>query len=239
MIILGIDSSASPVSCAVYDNGIIKGEFYINTKITHSQTLMPMIKAVLETANLSPKDVDCFAVSAGPGSFTGVRIGISAIKGLAVAQNKPCVSVSTLKSMAYNLIDTDCIVIAGMDARCNQVYNAIFEIKDGVITRLCEDRAIMLNELKDEISNNLDCFIGKKVFAVGDGADLVYNILINLLPSIKIPGINKYQNASSVIFASLEEIKNEKFVFASELSPIYLRLPQAERELKKNQEKGE
>ena len=238
MLILGIDSSASPVSCALMDNGRLKGECYINTKITHSQTLMPLLHSMLNASDTAVSDIDAFAVSSGPGSFTGIRIGISAIKGLALPSDKPCISVSTLEAMAYNFVDIDSVVIAGMDARCNQVYNAIFEVNDGKVSRLCEDRAIMLGELKKEIEKNVEKYQNKTVFVVGDGADLVYNNLKELLPEIKMPSPHlKFQNAHSVLLAANEKIEKGETVSSHELSPVYLRLPQAERELKLKKEK--
>ncbi len=121
---------------------------FINTSLTHSQTLIPMVEQLLNNTKTEISDIDAIAVNAGPGSFTGVRIGVAAVKGLAFANNIPCVSVSTLESMAYNFLSTDCIVCAVMDARCSQVYNALFEIKNGVVTRLCDDRALSLDDLK-------------------------------------------------------------------------------------------
>ena len=127
MITLGIDSSAVSVGAAVCDGEKIIADGFINNKITHSQTLMPLVEAIITNAKMTLADIDIFAVSAGPGSFTGLRIGVSAVKGMAYALGKPCKAVSTLDAMAYNLLGTDGIVCAVMDARCDQVYNALFE----------------------------------------------------------------------------------------------------------------
>ena len=148
MLILALDSSAAPASAALLEDGKILSEFYINTKQTHSQTLMPMVESVLKLTNKTLDDVTCMAVSAGPGSFTGVRIGVSCVKGLSMTRNIPCAGVSTLRAMAENARQLTGIVCAVMDARCGQVYNALFEIKNGKVIRLCEDRALTLDELR-------------------------------------------------------------------------------------------
>ncbi|MCH5298258.1 MAG: tRNA (adenosine(37)-N6)-threonylcarbamoyltransferase complex dimerization subunit type 1 TsaB [Ruminococcus sp.] len=228
MKILAVDSSAKACSVALTDGDKIIGSFFINTALTHSQTLVPMIDAVLNNTSTELSSVDALAVSVGPGSFTGVRIGVAAVKGMAMPLEKPCVSVSTLEAMAYNLINDDCVVCAVMDARCNQVYNALFKIKDGVIERLCEDRALSINELYDEIKT-----YGEKVVLVGDGAELCYNSYKELTSDVFIaPEHIRYQNATGVAMAA----KVKEHITATELMPTYLRLPQAERELKKRLE---
>ena len=126
MKLLSVECSATPCSVAISENGKILASAFSNVKLTHSQTLMPMVESVLKSSLIDIKEIDAFAVSNGPGSFTGVRIGISAIKGMAQAKNLPCVEVSTLEAMAQNYSDTICIVCAVMDARCNQVYNGLF-----------------------------------------------------------------------------------------------------------------
>ena len=237
MRILGIECTATPVSCAVTDDGKLKGEFFLNLKTTHSQTLLPMVESVLRLSGLELKDIDVVAVTAGPGSFTGVRIGISAVKGLCFADKKPCVPVSVLHSMAYNLIGQNCIVCACMDARCNQVYNALFEVKDGVITRLCEDRALMINECYEDLVKIHKNSPEAPVFAVGDGAELFVKSTEGRGVPVKLPPEHlKLQRASSVCFAAEEKALSGKTVDPDTLLPVYLRLPQAERELKKKQE---
>ena len=136
MKILAIDTSAKAASACIAQEDKIIGEFFINTSLTHSQTLMPMIEQLSINAQVPLGEIEAIAVNAGPGSFTGVRIGVAAAKGLAFADNLPCVSVSTLESMAYNALGADCIVCAVMDARCSQVYNALFRVKDGKHQRL-------------------------------------------------------------------------------------------------------
>lgn len=234
MLIISIECSATPCSAAVLKDGKVIAYEFSKEKITHSQTLMPMVKSVCEKANVKICDADCFAVSAGPGSFTGVRIGISAVKGMAAAKKTPCASVSALRCMAENFNDTDCVVCAVMDARCNQVYNAFFRIQSGAVTRLCEDRALLCDELVSEIkelSQN-----GEKVYIVGDGAEVFHPYVKDLFKVEIAPEERRYQNAAAVGVAAEEIIKNNKLSSPEELQPVYLRLPQAERELKRKKE---
>lgn len=236
MRILGIECTASPVSCAVFEDSRIKAEYFLNLKTTHSQTLLPMVESVLKLSGIGIGDIDVIAATAGPGSFTGVRIGISAVKGLAFAQNTPCVPISTLEAMAYGLTGCDGIVCACMDARCNQVYNAIFEVKDGVVSRFCLDRALMIEELYAEIEKIYEKNREKTIFIVGDGADLFYNSIKDRdVPVCLAPEHLKWQRASGVCMAALSKAQNGETVCPEELLPVYLRLPQAERELKAKQ----
>lgn len=231
MKILAIECSATPCSAAIIENEKIIASGFVNVKLTHSQTLMPMVESVLSSAQMSISDIEGFAVSAGPGSFTGVRIGISAIKGLAAAKKIPCVGVSTLRAMAENYSDRDCLICGVMDARCNQVYNAIFEISNGKITRLCEDRALLCDELKSELEK-LAKAQDKDIIIVGDGADVFYPF-VSEIPKVKKADTKKqFQNAVGVAFSALENFKNGEILTPDNLLPIYLRLPQAERELK-------
>ena len=233
MKILGVECTASPVSVALLEDGILKAEYFLNQKITHSQTLLPMCESLLKLSDVSINDIDAFAVTAGPGSFTGVRIGISAVKGLAQPLDKPCVPVSVLEAMAYTFVGTDCIVCAVMDARCKQVYNALFEIKSGTVTRLCDDRALMIDELCDDLKKINDKLPDKKVIVVGDGANLFYGTVKEQLSFIELASENlKWQRASGVCFVAQKLYDEGVTVSADKLLPVYLRLPQAERELK-------
>lgn len=238
MKILAIECSATPCSAAVIEENKIIASGFVNVKLTHSQTLMPMVESVLSSANLSLCDIEGLAVSNGPGSFTGIRIGISAIKGMAAPKRLPCVGVSTLRAMAENYTDTDCIVCGVMDARCNQVYNAIFDISEGVVTRLCEDRALLCDELKKEIEN-LSQNREKCVIIIGDGADVFYPFVEDIDNVFKADVKKQFQNAVGVAFASYQAFKKGETVSPEALLPVYLRLPQAERELKnkRSQEK--
>lgn len=242
MRILGVECTAAPVSCALLEDGKIKAEYFLNLKTTHSQTLMPMIESVLKLSGLCVKDIDVIAATAGPGSFTGVRIGISAVKGMATPDNKPCVPVSVLESMAYNLIANNCIVCAVMDARCNQVYNALFDVENGKIRRICDDRALMIDELFDEIKKINEKNQKKSIFIVGDGAELFYNNTLGRGVDMTLaPGNLRWQRASSVCLAAESRALSGDTVGPDKLLPFYLRLPQAERELKSKEKikKGE
>lgn len=222
-MILSIDSSAVTASAALTDGDkVIKSEF-INAGLTHSETLLPMIKSVM--AGYSTSDLDAIAVTAGPGSFTGVRIGVATVKGIAFENNTPCISVSTLEAIAYNFNDTDCIVCAVMDARRMQFYNALFEVKNGKVNRICDDRAISIDDLRKELSAYENAVIA------GDGAELCYNS-IGLDNVILADENRRYQNGIGVSRAA--EYKEK--ITAAELMPVYLRLSQAERELKLKKE---
>lgn len=232
MKILALDSSAVTASVAVSEGDkIIKSEF-VNNGLTHSQTLLPMVKRVLESANLSVKDIDLFAVTNGPGSFTGVRIGVCAVKGLAFAENKPCIAVSTLEAIAENLADEDCICVSCMDARRSQIYTATFECGGGEIKRLTADEAVAIESIAERIKT-----YSKKVFLAGDGAKLAYGILKEKCDNVYLPSDeNIYQNASRICIIAN---KNANSAQAPEkLVPLYLRLSQAERELKKRTGEG-
>ena len=231
MKILAIECSAIPCSAAVIEDGRIIASGFVNVKLTHSQTLMPMVEAVLASAKLNLSDIDGFAVSAGPGSVTGIRIGISAVKGMAAAKKKPCASVSTLRAMAENFRDTQCIVCAVMDARCNQVYNALFDCSKGVVTRITEDRALLCQELKEELETVLGN-TQKSVIIVGDGTDVFYPFVKDLEGVSKSDIQRMYQNAIGVGLTSLDYFEKGETLSPEKLLPIYLRLPQAERELK-------
>ncbi len=235
MKILSIECSAMPASVALTEDGKILSSAFVNVRLTHSQTLLPMIDSVLKQAMCPIANVEGIAVAAGPGSFTGIRIGISAVKGLAASRNTPCVSVSTLRAMAEIFRECDCIVCAVMDARCKQVYNALFKIESGTITRLCDDRALMCDELVPEIKALSEQKL--PIIVTGDGTDLFYEYVKNIAFVQKSDEIHRYQNAVGVALAATEEFKNGNTVSPSELLPVYLRLPQAERELKAKNER--
>lgn len=229
MKILAVDTSATAASVAVAEENKLIGEFSINTALTHSQTLMPMVDELLKNTGLSVNDIDAVAVNSGPGSFTGVRIGVAAVKGIAFPKNLPCVSVSTLESMAYNMLCNDCVVCSVMDARCSQVYNALFRVSGYYVTRMTDDRALSLTDLKLELQN-----IREKVVLVGDGAVLFSEFLNSELENVMLaPFNNRIQTASSVVYAAFEKINNGETLTSDELMPVYLRLPQAQRELNK------
>ena len=226
MKILAVDSSAKSGSVAILEDGKKLAEFYINTTLTHSQTLMPMIEWILKSVNFTTSDIDCFAVSVGPGSFTGLRIGISCIKGLAFSENKPCVAVSTLQALSRN-ISQPCIICSVMDARCSQVYTAQFEFDGESYKRLTPDEAISIKQLEERIQNNRE-----KTVLVGDGSLMCYNIFKETCEHLFLADENvRFQHAFGVAQVAFEEIEKGNVVSSEELVPTYLRLPQAQREL--------
>lgn len=229
MKILAIECSSLSAGAAITDGTKVLGESFANVGLTHSQTLMPMVESVLKSTGTDIKDIDVFSVSAGPGSFTGVRIGVSALKGLADAQDKPCFAVSSLECIAYPFRDFDGLVCPVMDARCNQVYTAVFENGN----RIINDDAILIDELKEKL-----IALNKKILLAGDGAQLVYNRLKDEIDDICLSDTQmQFAHASSVALISNEKLSSgEKTISSKELLPVYLRLPQAQREL--NNRKG-
>ena len=231
MKILALDTSSQAASCCLLEDERPVGLFYMDAKLTHSQTILPMVEQVLKACQQKLADVDLFAVSNGPGSFTGLRIGTAAVKGMAHGLGKPCVGLSTLEGLAYNLVGHGGIVCAVMDARCNQVYAALFDL-DNDLRRITEDMAISLEELQDILKKQ-----EKDVILVGDGAVLCYNS-IKEQENCRVrlaPAHQRLQNAYSVGLAVLRGHREEA-VQARELAPSYLRLPQAQRELLKKQQ---
>ncbi len=231
MLILGVDTSAVAASAAVIKDGKLISEAYLNTGLTHSQTLMELIDSALRNASLGFSEIDAVAVAAGPGSFTGIRIGVSAVKGLCFTQDKPCFSVSTLEAMAQSADIDGFLIVPVMDARCMQVYTAVFEKCGDEVCRLIDDAPLKLEELYEILKK-----YERKVLLIGDGADLAYSFLFEKgLDVRKFSEIFKFQHASGVAIAAYRHYnKGEGFISASELVPSYLRLSQAERELKKS-----
>lgn len=236
MKILAFETSAKAASVALTDGGKLLAESYQNTGMTHSQTLMVMAQELLKTCGLCPKDVDAVAVASGPGSFTGVRIGVAAAKGFAWGGELPCYGVSTLEAMARNLGIWQGYVVPAMDARRSQVYTAIFHAQKGVLTRLEEDMAISLEELREKIKN-----FEESIFLVGDGALLCYNTLLEEVPALVLPPEHRmHQRAAGVALTAQAMADAGDPGKAAELTPNYLRLSQAEREraARENREKG-
>ncbi len=228
MKILGVESSATAASAAVYADGKIIAQSFSNTGLTHSQTLLPMIDSTLKSASVELKDVDYIAVSNGPGSFTGVRIGVSAVKGMAQPLGINCISVSTLEAIAKPLENTGCYAVSVMDARCNQVYTALFDCENG-FRRVSEDEAIAIDELGERLKG-----LNRHIVLIGDGASVTYNKLKAELSNVVMASsCIRYQSAASVCLIAAEKLA-ERFEGeeASDVLPNYLRLSQAERELK-------
>ena len=236
MKILAFETSAKAASVALLENGKLLGEAYQNTGLTHSQTLMVMAEDMLKACNLSASDVEAVAVAAGPGSFTGVRIGVAAAKGFAWGAQLPCYGVSTLEAMARNLGVYQGYVVPAMDARRNQVYTAIFHAEKGQLTRVEEDMAISLAELGEKIK-----IFAEPVFLVGDGAVLCYNTLLEEVQGLVLPPEHRmHQRAAGVALAAQALADAGDPGNGAELTPNYLRLSQAEREraARENREKG-
>ena len=226
MKILALETSAKSVSAAVTEDGVLLAHAYQNTGLTHSRTLMPLVDAMLKNSGMTPGDMDLIAVAAGPGSFTGLRIGVSAAKGLAWTLDLPCCGVSTLEAMAQNLRHMDAVIICAMDARRNQIYNAVFDASLGQLVRRVPDRAIGLEALADELKND-----DKMKIVVGDGAQLCYTYLVEAgIPCCLAPEHLRMQNAVGVALAAAEMAARGETVPARDLTPNYLRLSQAERE---------
>ena len=226
MHLLAFESSAKAASVALFTDGEFVKEQYRNDGLTHSQTLLPMAQQLLKECNLQATDIDAVAVAAGPGSFTGVRIGVSAAKGFAWGGEIPCYGVSTLESMARQMAEYEGYILPVMDARRQQVYTALFEAVGGQITRLWEDQAISLEELAQGIKT-----LEKPIFLVGDGSILCYNTLKERIPALVLqPEDKMHQRARGVGLAALAAIARGESGDAAALTPNYLRLSQAERE---------
>ncbi len=230
MKILAFESSAKAASVALCEDEFLIAQSYQNNGLTHSTTLMPMAEDLLKRCNVKLEEIDCLAVANGPGSFTGLRIGISAVKGLAWGAEKACTGVSTLESMAWNLAHMNAIVCCAMDARRQQVYNAVFRADGEKLERLTPDRAISLEELAAELKQLRET-IQLPQIVVGDGAELCYNGCCERGLSLHLaPPQLRFQNAWGVARCALEKIRADQLISGSDLEANYLRLSQAERE---------
>ena len=226
MLILAFETSAKAASAALVEEGKMLAEAYQNTGLTHSQTLLVMAQNLLEQCGKTPADVDAAAVAAGPGSFTGVRIGVAAAKGFAWGREIPCYGVSTLEAMALGFGAWQGYVCPVMDARRGQVYNALFHADCGKLTRISEDRAISLEELGENLQK-----MQEPVFLVGDGSVLCYNILSESVPGLVLPPEHRmHQRAVGVGLLAAAEAARGGDGNGAALVPNYLRLSQAERE---------
>ena len=226
MLLLCFETSAKACSAALHDGERLLGEAYQNTGLTHSQTLMVMAEDLLKQCGKTAADVTALAVAAGPGSFTGVRIGVSAAKGFAWGADLPCYGVSTLEAMARSLGVYQGYVLGVMDARRSQVYNALFHADCGKLTRISMDRAISLEELGENLQK-----MQEPVFLVGDGSVLCYNILSESVPGLVLPPEHRmHQRAVGVGLLAAAEAARGADGNGAALVPNYLRLSQAERE---------
>ena len=224
MKILSVDSSAVAASVSVTEDAALLGEYTLLNGNTHSETLLPMVENLLNALSLSVNDIDLFACSVGPGSFTGVRIGTATVKGLAFASGKPCVGVSTLSALAYNLVGHKGLICPVMNARRSQVYTALFSSDGEKLTRLMEDSPLSISELDGILSEK-----GQPVRLCGDGYDITEKgfSATELIPT---PERERHTSAYSVAMIALEAYKNGDTTSDRELVSTYLRPSQAERE---------
>lgn len=223
MKIFALESSAKAASAALCEDDKLICQYWQNSGLTHSRTLLKMAEGILQDSGISMQDIDVVAVAKGPGSFTGIRIGVAAAKGLAWADDKPLCGVSSLEAMAWPLADReDTVICPVMDARLKQVYNAKFAAPQGILQRMCDDRAIALDVLAEEIAAD-----GRMHLLVGDGAELCYAAFKDKLQNIRLaPQALRFQSAYGVALAVIGKATEK----ADDVVPEYLRLSQAERE---------
>ena len=231
MKILALDTTAVVASVALCEDETLLAEYTVNNGNTHSETLLPMIESILRFFSCTPDDVDLFAASAGPGSFTGVRIGASTLKGLAFDTKKPCIGVSTLEALAKNLSHVNALVCPVMNARRKQVYTALFRMKNGTCERLMDDSAIAIAEL-DEILKGYD----EPIYLVGDGYAITKELLT--VPTEDTPERLRHQSAHSVATVARKIYEDGIRTSDMEMMPTYLRPSQAERERAEREKRG-
>lgn len=219
MKILALDSTAKTSTVAVLENDSLLGLYSVNIQNTHSETLLPMVKSLLDSLKLTNEDIDAYAVSEGPGSFTGVRIGVATVKALAFGRNKPCVGVSTIEALKENLEGFSGVICPIMNARRGQVYTGAF--LDG--ERFIDDCCMMLDDLIPMLVKK-----NAPIYFVGDGYELIYDKeIVNLKNT---PEVLRYQNAFSVGKIAYKKLQNSEYVTDIDLRVEYLRKAQAERE---------
>lgn len=226
MKILAVEASGSVAGVALTEDNILRAEFTLNYKMTHSQTIMPLINEVKQYLNLDLKSIDYIACSAGPGSFTGLRIGAATAKGIAMGIKKPIVPVSTLAGLAYNVYMTDALICPVIDARRDQVYTAFYEWKDGKLNTVTEDRIAMIDDVIKEAQE-----FNRPVIFVGDGIFVHADKINSVKTFVMAPASCNMQRASSVASLAAELVKEGRYIEGSSFVPVYLRKSQAEREL--------
>lgn len=224
MLILALDSTALSASVSLFRDAELVAAFQVKNGNTHSATLLPMVKALLDATGTSADDIDLFACSEGPGSFTGVRIGVATVKGLAFGKEKPVLGVSTLAALAASILPHEGLICPVMNARRGQAYNALFLAKGNTLERLCPDRAIALDALMAELAMR-----DEPVAFVGDGAALA-SAAANGIKEISLPLAVTENPAVGVALLAREAYLAGARGTDATLSPVYLRLPQAERE---------
>ncbi len=227
MIILAFDGTAKCASCAVLRDGICLGEYNVDNGLTQSELLLPMAESLLNSLKLEFSDIDAYATAAGPGSFTGVRIGAALIKGLAFGRNIPCIGVSTLEALAENASGLRGIIVPAMDARRGQVYTALFRSDRKGLMRLTDDAAIPLSELSEMLKE----YEGERIYVVGDGYTVTHKYLCETGATVEsTPELLRNESARSVARVAQRHFESGETTSDKDLSPTYLRLPQAERE---------
>lgn len=233
MKILAVDTSSGVASVALTDDEKLKGEFVLYHKKTHSQMLMPAIEKLLKICQTDICDIDLFAAAAGPGSFTGLRIGIATIKALAHATNKPVAGVSTLKAMAYNLAYCSTLIAPIMDARRSQVYSGIYRWEGTNLSTVAKPQALAIERLLDMLLEH-----GGQVVFIGDGVPVHKDIIVNKLGerALFAPVNANMQKASCVAALARYEASKGNVCRYNELLPVYLRKSQAEREYEEKQQ---
>lgn len=227
MLIFGIDTCCMAATAALVDEKVLLAQTVVNHGKTHSQMMMPQVEEMFKLCGIDPKTVDAFAAAVGPGSFTGVRIGVATAKAMAQAAQKPCIAVSTLEALAYSSRYFDGIIAPILDARRNQVYNALFDCKKGSATRMTPDRALALSELLEELKE-----LNKDVIFMGDGT-LVFENEIREALGVRAsfaPKTTRMNLAGAVAELGLEKFKAGETVAYGELVPEYVRLSQAEQD---------
>ncbi len=224
MKILALDTSAAVCSASLCEDKNLISQMTLNTGNTHSETLLPIIEQILKLSDTSADDIDMFAATTGPGSFTGVRIGVATLKGMAFGKDRPCVGVSSLESLAYNLLGFDGIISPVMDARRDHVYNALFKCENGKLLRLCSDRLISVSELDEELSG-----LDGKIYLCGDAYGLCER-KFQKTGICSVPDGLKLPRAYSLSCVALDKYIRGEYVSDFEIAPVYLRPSQAERE---------
>ena len=231
MNIVAVDTSGPAASCAVMKDGQITHAVFLNQGLTHSETIMPALDEAMRASGLACADVDCFAAVAGPGSFTGVRIGVCAVKGLAHAVGKPCARIDALEALAMNFAGFDGVVCPILDARRSQVYCAAFDMKGGFPARVLDDAAMDIGDFLDALPKD------RRLAFLGDGLRVHAEFIRERLPEAVVAGAN-LANLHAEAACVLAEAKQDEWMEARLLTPIYLRAPQAERERERRARKG-
>ncbi len=228
MLVFGIDTCCNAATAAIADDERLVAQTVINMGRTHSQIMMPSVEEMFKACEIDPCEIDAYAAAVGPGSFTGVRIGVATAKGLAQAAKKPCVAVSTLEALAYSAKHFDGIAAPILDARREQVYNALFDCKKGKMTRLTNDRALALSELLDELGTQ-----ARDVIFMGDGIFVFEQEIKKALGdrAFFAPTTLNMNLGGAVAALGLEKLKHGDTTEYRKLVPSYVRLSQAERDL--------